>query len=201
MVDSIIKLLSTFLVVVIQEKNLYFQHIYAEVFRDEEFSYLQFSTGTSKNINRSSKYSKPLTTVELRRKVYKCSLYYFNFSVYLKFFSISWGKSIELYKNTYSKPAKSVSYMCISISIGARGTFRDYGMAFRGISSLKLNLHLHSSPGDYSRAISCFCQACVFVTIVEKPILVLSSLHPSNKISPACTTCFLNLFNTLSHIK
>lgn len=143
MVDSIIKLLSTFLVVVIQEKNLYFQHIYAEVFRDEEFSYLQFSTGTSKNINRSSKYSKLLTTVELRRKVYKCSLYYFNFSVYLKFFSISWGKSIELYKNTYSKPAKSVSYMCISISIGARGTFRDYGMAFRGISSLKLNLHLH----------------------------------------------------------
>lgn len=36
-----------------------------------------------------------------------------------------------------------------------------------------------------------------FVAIVEKPILVLSSLHPSNKISPACTTCFLNRFNTL----
>lgn len=200
MVDSIIKLLSTFLDVIIvlwlyRKKNLHFQKIHAKVFTDEEFQYLQFLTGTSKKYtNRSNKYSKLLTTVELRGKVYKCSLYYFNFSIYLKFFRISWEKSIELYKNTQPKPAKSVSYMCISISIGARRTFRNYGMAFRGISSLKLNLYLHSSPGD-SRAIAfarlvlcCNCRethiSSIITTSIKQNLTSLYNLLPKSVQHP-----------------
>lgn len=66
---------------------------------------------------------------------YRCLLYYFNFSVYLKFFIIiSWrgGESTELYKSLNPKPAKDVSYMFISIATGARRPFRDYGMAGEG---------------------------------------------------------------------
>lgn len=59
---------------------------------------------------------------------YRCLLYYFNFSVYLKFFIISWGereKYRALQKLLNPKPAKNVSYMFMSIAIGARSPFRD----------------------------------------------------------------------------
>lgn len=72
------------------------------------------------HINRQSKYSKMLI-VELKWKVYGCSSHYFNFSVYLKFFIISWGVgSTKPYKSLNPKPVKGISYMFISISIGAR---------------------------------------------------------------------------------